>query len=311
MSRDPRDNDAAPADSIPPDRADGSTDLDMRETFSVLFTDPAVRNFVFAGLGALGMIFLILFQQGSDIGGFMIVALGVCGIIFRWGASPALILLILTYFMVFPFGIPGETLGGSWEIEEGQFRVTDIMLVLSLLVYIACQYRIYGFVSQAVAYEGAVRRRDEKPTRRPPALIQPSELGVLFGVCAAFTVIGQLIWMFANSVEVVPTEDFPLRWVQPNPGRTTELPGGMNTGTTRFIVLVGFLFFCTIIGRLVFGYWRLRMMNAAEGGMILLDGGWSETRRERQRQEAWRIWGRKRAEAQPSRAAANTSGDQL
>ena len=76
--------------------------------------------------------------------------------------------MILTYFMVFPFGIPGETLGGSWEIEEGRFRVTDIMLVLSLLVYIACQYRIYGFVSQAVAFEGAVRRRDEKPTRRPP-----------------------------------------------------------------------------------------------------------------------------------------------
>jgi hypothetical protein len=81
----------------------------------------------------------------------------------------------------------------------------------------------------------------------------------------------------------------------------------MNTGTTRFVVLVGFLFFGMIIGRLIFGYWRLRTMNAAEGGMILLDGGWSETRRERQRQEAWRIWGRKRAEA--SRLADNTSGD--
>ena len=88
MSRDPRETDAAPADSLPPDRADGSTDLDMRETFDVLFRDPAVRNFVFAGLGALGMIFLILFQQGSDVGGFMIVALGVCGIIFRWAHHP-------------------------------------------------------------------------------------------------------------------------------------------------------------------------------------------------------------------------------
>ena len=84
----------------------------------------------------------------------------------------------------------------------------------------------------------------------------------------------------------------------------------MNTGTTRFVVLVGVLFFGMIIARLVFGYWRLRMMGAAEGGMILLNEGWSETRRERQRQEAWRIWGRKRAKAQASRAAANTSGDQ-
>jgi hypothetical protein len=288
---------------LPFDRADGSTDLDMRDTFEVLFKDPAVRNFVFAGLGALGMIFLILFQQGSDIGGFLIVALGVCGIVFRWSASPALILVILTYFMVFPFGIPGETLGGSWEIEEGRFRITDIMLVMSLLVYLSCQFRIYGFVSQAIPFEGAVRRRDEKPTRRPPALIRSSELGILFGVCIAFTILGQLIWWFANAVEVVPTEDFPLRWVEPDSsGHTSELPGGMNTGTTRFVVLVGILFFGTILARLVFGYWRLRMLNPAEGGMILLDNGWSETRRERQRQEAWRIWGRKRTRAQAKNA---------
>jgi hypothetical protein len=308
MSPNPRDD--ADAEPLPIDRADGSTDLDLRETLDVLFKDPAVRNFVFAGLGALGMIFLILFQQGSDIGGFMIVALGVCGILFRWTASPALILVTLTYFMVFPFGIPGETLGGPWEIEDGRFRVTDIMLVLSLLVYLSCQYRIYGFVSQAIAFEGAVRRRDEKPARRPPALIRPSELGILFGVCAAFTIIGQVIWLLANSLEVVPTEDFPLRWAEPDPsGRSSELPGGMNMGTTRFVVLVGFLFFGTILGRLVFGYWRLRTMGPAEGGMILLDGGWTETRRERQRQEVWRIWGRNRKQAQADRAELTTGGD--
>jgi hypothetical protein len=308
MTSDTRAENGEPPEPLPFDRADGSTDLGMRETFDVLFKDPAVRSFVFAGLGALGMIFLILFQQGSDIGGFLIVALGVCGILFRWSASPALILLILTYFMVFPFGIPGETLGGSWEIEEGRFRITDIMLVTSLLVYLACQFRIYGFVSQAIAYEGAVRRRDEKPTRRPPALIRPFELGLLFGVCAAFTILGQLIWWFANSIEVVPTADFPLRWIEnDSSGRTSELPGGMNTGTTRFVVLVGILFFGMILARLVFGYWRLRMMNPAEGGMILLDNGWCETRRERQRQEAWRIWGRKRVEAQAKSAQQSGS----
>jgi hypothetical protein len=308
MSRDPRD-DAVP-DSTALDRAQGSTELDLRETFDLLFKDPAVRNFVFAGLGALGMIFLILFQQGSDIGGFIIVALGVCGILFRWTASPAFILIVLTYFMVFPFGIPGETLGGSWEIEEGRFRVTDIMLVMSLLVYLACQFRIYGFASQAVAFEGALRRRDEKPARRPPALIHPSELGVLIGACAAFTIIGQLIWLFANSIEVVPTEDAPFRWVEQDQlSRSFELPGGMNTGTTRFVILVGILFFGTLLARLVFGYWRLRSMNAAEGGMILVDYGWSESSRERRRQEAWRIWGRKRAERAANRTGTITSGE--
>ena len=102
------------------------------------------------------------------------------------------------------------------------------MLVMSVLVYLACQYRIYGFVSQAIAFEGAVRPKDEKPTRRPPALIRPSELGVLFGVCAALSFIGQLVWWLANGVEVVPAEDFPLRWAEPDADWPNQRATGRN-----------------------------------------------------------------------------------
>ena len=86
------------------------------------------------------------------------------------------------------------------------------------------------------------------------------------------------------------------------------LPDGMRTGLARFVVLVGLLFFGTLIARIVFGYWRLRMMRPAEGAMILLDGGWSETSRERQRQEAWRIWGRKRAQTAEEKAERASKG---
>jgi hypothetical protein len=86
------------------------------------------------------------------------------------------------------------------------------------------------------------------------------------------------------------------------------VPGGLNAGATRFVILVGLLFFGTLVARLVFGYWRLRMMGPAEGGMILLDGGWSETSRERQRVEKWRIWGRKRAEEQAKAAEKSNTG---
>ena len=139
--------------TLPVDRADGSTELDMRNTFGVLFLDPAVRNFTFAALGALGMIFLILFQQGSDIGGVLILLIGACGLLLRWFASPIFVLIILAYFMIFPFGVPWDSFESKWEISDGRFRVTDVMLVLSVLVYIACQYRIYGFVSQAIPFE--------------------------------------------------------------------------------------------------------------------------------------------------------------
>ena len=84
------------------------------------------------------------------------------------------------------------------------------------------------------------------------------------------------------------------------------MPGGMSTGATRFVLVVGLLFFGTLLARLVFGYWRLRMMGPAEGGMVLLDGGWFETSRERQRQEVWRIWGRKRARRERDESSEST-----
>src|SRR5262249_21638680 len=132
----------------------------------------------------------------------------------------------------------------------------------------------------------------------PPALITPTELGILLGLAAGVVIGAQLIWWFANAIEITPTADFPLRWVGAARDRhTVDEPGSLTPGMTRFAVLVGLLCFGTLLARLVFGYWRLRMMGAAEGGMILLEGGWLETKRERSRLEKWRIWGRKRAEA--------------
>ena len=54
--------------------------------------------------------------------------------------------------------------------------------------------------------------------------------------------------------------------------------------------------FTALLGRLVFGYWRLRVMKPDEAGMALQDAGWDESRRELTRVEGWRRWGRERAE---------------
>ena len=118
MSSRDDDNDATP-EPLPTDRADGSTPLDMRETFDVLFSDVSVRNFTFAGLGALGMMFLILLQQASDYGGVLIVVIGSCGILLRWSAAPYFVLLILTWFLIFPFGDPTVYFRNELEIIEG------------------------------------------------------------------------------------------------------------------------------------------------------------------------------------------------
>ncbi len=309
MSTDPRGDvtdvelDDEPEDEGP-EHTDGSIELDQRDVFRVLFNDPAVRNYMFAGLSSLAMIFLILFQQGSDLGGLLVVVVGVAGLLLRWLPTPLFVLLLLTYFMVFPFGIPGEAFENRWEIEEGRFRLTDILMALAVLVYVVSHYRIIGIVQQVVAYEGAVRRNDEPATRRPAALVAPSELGVVLLLAAGLVILGQLVWWIVNSVEITPTNTFPFSWVGEGRSlRRTEPSAGLPPGTTRFMALVGLGAFSVLIGRLVFGYWRLRTMGAAEGGMILLDDGWSETKRERSRLETWRIWGRRRANAQAEAAA--------
>lgn len=290
-------------------RDDGSHVLSQRAVFVLLFTDPAVRNYVIAGCSALAMIFLVLFQQASDLGGLLIVVIGGAGLMLRWTAAPAFVLFVLTYFMAVPTGIPGTSSEKSWEIEEGRFRPTDLILAMSVLVYMACQFRILGFVHQAVAPEGAIRRHDEPPTRRPPAVIGSTELGMLMFVAFLVVITAQAVWWVVNSLEVVPTEDFPLRWISPDRRyRRSVSAGGMPLGLTRFVVMIGLTAILLLLGRLVFGYWRLRTMQPTEGAMILLDDGWLETKRERSRQEKWRIWGRTRAADATKAAEAAKTG---
>lgn len=292
-----------------PARDDGSVALTQRAMFRLLFSDPAVRNYVIAAFSALAMIFLVLFQQGSDLGGLLIVVIGSAGIALRWTAAPAFVLFVLTYFMVFPFGVPGEAFENRWEIEDGRFRPTDLVLAMAVLVYMAAQFRIFGFVHQAIAVEGAVRRPDEPVTRRPPAVIAGSELGTLLIVSFGIVIVGQLIWWLVNTLEIAPGEEFPFRWVSNtrNVRRPVEF-GGLTPGLTRFVVLIGLMGFGVLLGRLAFGYWRLRMMHPAEGAMVLQDDGWLETKRERSRQEKWRLWGRSRAAAKTAADAAKTGG---
>jgi hypothetical protein len=311
-------------DTPEPDHgSDGSTELDQRAMLRLLFNEPAIRNYAFAAFGALAMIFLVMFEQGSDLGGLLIVIMGVCGVLFRWTAAPVLVLLLLTYFMWTPLGIPGEGYSSTMLIEERRFHFVDVILVLSVLVYLSSQYRIYSLVYQAIAFEGVIQRKGEPPTRRPATLIRPAELITMLALSVVLVIAGQLLWLFATSVEVVPAEEFPLRMAESRASLARLLrPDGMRKGTgggvdpgaidlirfhsdgvlspgaSRFYVLLGMLFVGILIARLVFGYWRLRTIGPAEGGMILLDVGWRETNRERVRLEKWRVWGRKRAEAQ-------------
>ncbi|HEY3788163.1 MAG TPA: hypothetical protein VGL71_04870, partial [Urbifossiella sp.] len=260
------------------------------DSLRFVFFDPGVRNYLFAGFSALIMIFLILFTRGSDLGGLLLVTVGAGGMIFRWTAAPSFFLVILLWFLIFPFGLP-EASRNPYELAHGNLRIADLLMAFSVIVYLASHYRVFGLATQAVPTEPTPVRKKSKPARRPSSLIRQGEIGQLLGVAAGAVITGQLLWLLAINVEIDVTAAFPFKLAEKRqfgrPWSNEEFPWWY----TRLLLLVGLGFFGTLLARLVFGYWKLRLMSGAEGRMILQDAGWDETRRERTRIENWRLWG--------------------
>jgi hypothetical protein len=279
---------------------DSKEPLTQREVFELYLRDRALRPHLLGALGGLAMVFLVLFMKGSDIGAVIVTLIGLAALVLRWTGSPPVLLLVLFYFLVFPFGVPEADYENPFEVRETHFRVVDVVLVLALLVYLRCLYRVFGVVQQSMPFENVLRRKGDLPTRRPTDHIAPNEIAWLIGTATALVVLGQGVWWLVNAIDFVPTdEDFPLRWADPSSlaryRRASRPPGAFSAGASRFFVMLGLLFFGFLVVRLVFGYWRLRTMSAAEGAMVTTDTSWSESHRERVRVEKWRIWGRQKA----------------
>ncbi len=288
----------SPEDSLPPDES-----LDPG-SLRAMVHDQAVLNYLFAGLAALAMVFVVMFQRGSDLGGLLLVLIGGPGLIFRKTAAPALFLVILTYFLIFPAGLP-PAWRDSTEITN-HFRVVDLILVASVLIYLAAHYRVFGLTTQALPFDAHYPRKGEKPARRPSKLVRTGEIRTLLFLVTGVVVVGQLAWWVVANVEPDPTATPPLKLIERQRGLWSS-GGEGSEWRNRFVILAGMLAIGTLIARLVFGYWRLRTMSAVEAGMILQDTVWNETRREPSRQEAWRVWGRDRAAARQSPPPQNRS----
>ncbi len=272
-------------------------ELSQRQVIEILFRDRAARAYTFTVLGALAMVFVVMFLNGSDIGGILVILFGSAALVLRWTAAPPFLLLIIAYFQLWPLGIPDFGSENPFQVRETHFLVADMALVMAVLVYLRAQYRVFGFIHQIVPFDAVFRRKGDVPTRRPSSHIRPDEIAWLVGITGGIVLIGQGVWWLVNALEFVPMEDFPLRWSDPkslSTYRRNPPPGEFRAGQNRFFVLLGSLFFGMLLLRLVFGYWRLRMMAAVEGAMVLTDTSWAESHRERVRVEKWRIWGRLR-----------------
>ncbi len=269
-----------------------------RDSIQWLFYDPRVRNYVFAGFAAIAMMFVILFSFGSLPGAAMIVLLGVAGLLLRWTGTPPLVLMILFWFLAFPYGLP-PGYEDRYEIVNGRFRIADMMLVFSVLVYVACHYRVLGLSHQALPFDGPTKRKGEKPYRRPVDVIRAGELARLLMFAGGAVLVGQFVWLFVTIVEADPGSFVPLKFAEQgwSVTRRNEPNDRLSAGVSRFIVLTGLLFFTVLLARLIFGYWRLRQMGPVEARIILQDEGWNEARREQMRIEKWRSWAREQHES--------------
>lgn len=283
-------------------RPTGQPVLSQSEVFKLLVADGAARPYVLATLGGLAMIFVVLFMNGSDLGGIIVVLFGAAALALRWTAAPPFLLLVIAYFQVFPFGIPDPGSENPFQVRETHFQVADMVLVMAVLVYLRGQYRLFGLVHQIVPPDSTLKRKGETPVRRPTSQVRPDELVWMLGIAGAVVLLGQFVWWLANALEFVPMEGgIPFQWADLRSTRSlgrNQPPGEFRAGQHRFFVLLGGLFFGTLLVRLVFGYWRLRTIGAAEGAMVLTDASWGESHRERVRVEKWRIWGRRRAQEQ-------------
>ena len=263
-------------------------------TVGQIVSDPHTRNYLVGGLVALAVIFLVMYVQESILGGILVIILGVAGLLLRWTAVPPFLLMLLTYFLLFPIGRP-PAYENPWELTTGSFRIADMLLTFAVVIYLACQYRILGLVHRAFPSEYRSPREIARAYRRPGSAVATGELGQLLYLAAGMVLIGQISWWLLTNVEVDLSSTFPLHLAESKRNmRRSAPPNGMSLAGMRFVLLMGITFFGATIVRTTFGYWRMRRYRGLEAQLVLLDADWDETRRERDRIEGWGGWLRKR-----------------
>lgn len=266
-----------------------------------LGADPVTRNYQFVGLAALLVVFAVLAQRGDLVVALLPLLNAFLGLFFA-SAVPAFVFLFVTaYLLVCPFGLPFG-LSPVSDIPGSHFRVSDLVVVGAVAVYLACQFRVLSLTARAVPADDPFAKKKSPPTRRPPQSASASEVERLFLTAAVAVVLGQILWLAATTLRVDAAHFPPVRVAPerspfgPRAEKASDLPAPLN----RAVVLGGIAVLGGFAGRFVFWYWRVATLTPAEGEAVLLDTGWRENRRELSRREVWRAWATARVFAPPA-----------
>jgi hypothetical protein len=258
----------------------------MTDTPANRFRDPAVRNYLFVALAALLIVAAAMFVRGGLPAALLPVLVALLGLFTRWAGMPRVFLIMLCYFIVLPLGFPLFTPPSGSDIPSSHFQIMDVILIGAALVYFASQYRLMSLTQQGMPFDTpqAQRPKDAQPPRRPTSIIADDEFGRMFLAAALCVFLGQFVWLLIT--------EFRPAFGRLLPFATIGLD--RSDAGNRFLLLAGLVAVVGLAAGLTFWYWRLARLSGAEARMILLDVQWSESRRELNRQEKWRAWGRTR-----------------
>ncbi|OWK47011.1 hypothetical protein [Fimbriiglobus ruber] len=254
------------------------------------FNDPAARTYVFLGMGALLVVGTTVFLNNGPLAAILPCLLAVAGLLVRQQtAMPILFLVSLAALIIDPVNLWLYGSRSISDIPRSHFRLTDLILAVAVTVYFLSQFRLFSLTSQAMPSDtpgGGVRPGGL--IVRPGGNVPDDEIARLLMLAAGCAIAAQFVWAFLAlrvDFRAVP----PLTIAKY--GSPTE-PGNPSQDWSRFLIFAGIVAAVVVPAGLVFWYWRLNRLTAPEARMILLDILWREGRREFNRQEKWRAWGR-------------------
>lgn len=273
-----------------------------------LFRHPGVQNYVLAALVSLVIVFGTLYIRGSIVGGIVVVLFGTAGLFLRWTAAPVLMLLLTTYFELFPAGKPLLGSDDPWGPRRNSFRIEDMLLTMGLLVYVASQYRLFGILVQALPSEneGTTTGDANQPIRRPTTAISIVEFPKMIWLAAIAVFAAQITWGFLVFFQVETEGSFSVKYVRHFLPETAAQENALHSAASRFVLLSAIVLGISVIAHVVLWYHRMRVLTPDEAKMIVLDTAWNESRREYARVASWQAW----ANARTRRRTDTTEGEQ-
>ena len=251
-----------------------------------IWTNPLARDYVFVGMIALIVVFVGMTLRGGMTSGLLAPLIASLGLVFRWSGMPLVFLVLLSYLLVFPYGLPIQP-NGIAETTGHNFRITDLVLVGAVAVYFGCQYRLLSLTARAMPSD-LMFDKSKHPPVRPAETMLEGELARLLWTVGGIVFAGQVAWFLLTTFTLDLREFPPLRLIPRPTFGMSETGFGISPPFARLVMVLGTLTFCLIAMRLVFWYWRLTRLTPEQARMVLLDTEWSESRRELNRQEKWR-----------------------